>query len=129
MWFETRERLQLLAGRRGTTMRDLVEQLAAQTPVTQLAAQTLTQEELRARGEQARRYLREQMGIDVTDVAMAASARLRALIAERNAAAPRPPGPAPAFLPPRGAACTAPHAAAHPPLLPDCRAYRVFPRG
>ena len=75
---ETRERLQLLAGQRGTTMRDLVEQLASQT---------LTQEELRARGEQARRYLREQMGIDVTDETMAASARLRALIAERSTAA------------------------------------------
>lgn len=75
---KTRERLQLLAGQRGTTMRDLVEQLATNT---------LTQEELRARGEKARRYLREQMGIEVTEEAMAASARLRAMIAERDAAA------------------------------------------
>ncbi|WP_405015259.1 hypothetical protein [Kitasatospora sp. NBC_01539] len=75
---ETRERLQLLAGQRGTTMRDLVEQLAAQT---------LTEEELRARGEMARRYLRERMGIDVDDEAMAASARLRAMICERSATA------------------------------------------
>ncbi|MEV4611064.1 hypothetical protein AB0K43_00480 [Kitasatospora sp. NPDC049258] len=75
---ETRERLQLLAGQRGTTMRDLVEELAAQTP---------TAEELRARGEQARRYLSDHMGIEVTSDTMAASARLRDLIAERSSAA------------------------------------------
>lgn len=73
-----RERLNVLAAERGTTMRDLVEQLTAAT---------FTAEELAARGELARRYLHDQMGIDVTEDALAASARLRGLIAERGTAA------------------------------------------
>jgi hypothetical protein len=72
-----RERLVLLAAQRGTTMRELVERMTMETP---------TQEELAARAEEASRYLRERMGINVTEDALTASARLREAIAERSAA-------------------------------------------
>jgi hypothetical protein len=72
-----RERLVLLAAQRGTTMRELVERMTMETP---------TREELAARAEEASRYLRERMGITVTEEALTASARLREAIAERSAA-------------------------------------------
>jgi len=74
----TRERLSILAAERGTTLRDLVERLAESTP---------TEAELEARATAAQRYLREQMGVEVTPAALNASARLRAAIAERGTAA------------------------------------------
>lgn len=73
-----RERLNQLAAERGTTMRELVEKMAAST---------LTEAELAARAEKARHYLSAQMGIEVDDQALAASARLRAAIESRAAAA------------------------------------------
>ncbi|MEZ0092516.1 hypothetical protein [Streptacidiphilus sp. EB129] len=73
-----RERLNALAAERGTTLKDLVEDLAQSTP---------TADELAARADAAQRYLREHMGVEVTEEALAASARLRAAIAERGAAA------------------------------------------
>jgi hypothetical protein len=72
-----RERLILLAAQRGTTMRELVERMTREMP---------TQEELAARAEKASRYLRDRMGIEVTEEALTASARLREAIAERSAA-------------------------------------------
>ena len=72
-----RERLVLLAAQRGTTMRELVERMTMETP---------THEELAARADEASRYLRERMGITVTEEALTASARLREAIAERSAA-------------------------------------------
>lgn len=71
-----RARLMVLAAQRGTTMRELVEQMTRETP---------THEELAARAQEARRYLREQMGIEVTEEALAASARLREAISARSA--------------------------------------------
>ncbi|WP_436777590.1 hypothetical protein [Yinghuangia sp. YIM S09857] len=53
----TRERLAELAQERGTTIRGLVEVLAASAP---------TKAELRARAEVARTELRERFGIQVT---------------------------------------------------------------
>jgi predicted DNA-binding protein len=73
-----RERLNALAAERGTTLKDLVEDLAQST---------LTADELAARADAARQYLREHMGVEVTADSLAASARLRATIAERGAAA------------------------------------------
>jgi hypothetical protein len=72
-----RERLSLLAAQRGVTMRELVEKMTMETP---------TQEELAARADEASRYLRDRMGINVTEEALMASARLREAIAERSAA-------------------------------------------
>ncbi|GAA2109525.1 hypothetical protein [Streptomyces synnematoformans] len=74
----TRERLSILAEQRGRTMRELVEEFAAQA---------LTDEELAAREQAARAYLSEHMGIEVTAADLAASARLRAQIARRVDAA------------------------------------------
>jgi hypothetical protein len=73
-----RERLSILAVERGTTMKELVEDLAQRTP---------TEAELAARAAAAQRYLSERMGIEVTEEALAASAHLRAAIAERGTAA------------------------------------------
>ena len=75
---ETRERLARLAAERGTTLKDLVEQLAAGT----YTAAELAERELRARS-----VLEEHFGVVVTDADLAASARLRQLIADRQTAA------------------------------------------
>ncbi|MFE4057334.1 hypothetical protein ACFXP3_13740 [Streptomyces sp. NPDC059096] len=53
-----RERLGLLAREQGTTIRSLVEELAAER---------FTSAELRERGEKARAYLREHMGVELTE--------------------------------------------------------------
>lgn len=74
----TRERLARLAAERHTTLKDLVEELAAAT---------LTHAELAEREQQARSVLAEHFGVEVTDAELAASARLRELIAGRESAA------------------------------------------
>lgn len=70
-----RDRLGILAAEHGTTIRALVEQLAAETP---------TRAELRARGDVARGYLREHMGVDVTAEDEAAGRELLDTIARRT---------------------------------------------
>jgi len=72
---QTRERLARLATDRRTTLKDVVEELAA---ATFTAAE---------REQRARSVLAEHFGIDVTDAELAASARLREMIAARDAAA------------------------------------------
>lgn len=73
----TRERLARLAAERRTTLRDLVEDLAAAT---------LTADELAEREQHARAVLAAHFGVEVTDAELAASARLRRLIARRGRA-------------------------------------------
>ncbi|MFG2197094.1 hypothetical protein [Streptomyces sp. NPDC048639] len=73
-----RARLGVLADERGTTIRGLVEELAEATP---------TQDELKARGELARAYLRDHVGVDVTDDDVAAGDRLLKAMEARTAAA------------------------------------------
>ncbi len=74
----TRERLARLAAERGTTLKDVVEELASATP---------TAAELAEREQRARAVLAEHFGAQVTDAELAASARLRAVIAGRRPAA------------------------------------------
>jgi arylamine N-acetyltransferase len=75
---QTRERLTQLAAERRMTLKDVVAELAAATP---------TVAELAAREERAREVLAAHFGVEVTDVELAASARLRALISGRKAVA------------------------------------------
>jgi predicted DNA-binding ArsR family transcriptional regulator len=75
---QTRERLARLAAERRTTLKDLVDELAAAT---------LTDAELAERERRARSVLEEHFGVVVTDVELAASARLRELITRREPAA------------------------------------------
>jgi len=75
---QTRERLAQLAAERHTTLRDLVEDLAAAAP---------TAAELAERERRARAVLVERFGVEVGPAELAASARLRERIASRNAAA------------------------------------------
>jgi hypothetical protein len=75
---QTRERLARLAAERCTTLKGLVEELAAAT----FTDAELAERELRARG-----VLAEHFGVDVTDAELAASARLREIIAGRKSAA------------------------------------------
>jgi hypothetical protein len=74
----TRERLARLAAERNTTLKDIVEDLAAATP---------TAAELAERERRARTVLAEQFGVEVGPAELAASARLREQIANRNTAA------------------------------------------
>ena len=69
---QTRERLVRLAAERRTTLKGLVEELAAAT---------LTDAELAERELRARSVLVEHFGVEVTDAELAASARLREIIA------------------------------------------------
>ncbi|MCT2588423.1 hypothetical protein LHJ74_00420 [Streptomyces sp. N2-109] len=62
-----RARLGVLAAERGTTIRSLVEELAAGR---------LTRAEREARGQAARAHLREHMGVEVTEDDLAAGDRL-----------------------------------------------------
>ncbi|HET7014730.1 MAG TPA: hypothetical protein VFI65_12515 [Streptosporangiaceae bacterium] len=75
---QTRERLARLAAERGSTLKDVVEELAAAT---------LTAAELAEREARARAVLAENFGVEVTDTELAASARLREMIARRDSAA------------------------------------------
>src|SRR5215469_16172872 len=75
---QTRERLARLAAERGSTLKDVVEELAAAT---------LTAAELSEREQRARAVLAEHFGVVVTEAELAASARLREKIARREAAA------------------------------------------
>ena len=75
---ETRERLARLAAERHTTLKDLVEHLAAAAPT----AAELAERELKARA-----VLAEKFGVEVGEVELAASARLREVIALRTSAA------------------------------------------
>jgi uroporphyrinogen-III synthase len=70
-----RERLGLLASEQGITIRGLVEELAQARP---------TRAELKARGEAARTYLRDHMGIEVTGSDETAGKRLLEAIAART---------------------------------------------
>ena len=70
----TRERLVRLAAERRTTLKDVVEELAAAAP---------TAAELAEREQRARAVLAEHFGTEVTEAELAASARLRAMIARR----------------------------------------------
>lgn len=72
---QTRERLARLAAERGSTLKDVVEELAAAT---------FTTAELSEREARARAVLAENFGIEVTDTELAASARLREMIARRD---------------------------------------------
>lgn len=74
----TRERLARLAAERRTTLKDVVEELAAAT---------LTAAELAEREQRARKVLAEHFGVEVADAELAASARLRAMIARRETVA------------------------------------------
>jgi hypothetical protein len=75
---QTRERLARLAAERRTTLKDIVEDLAAATP---------TAAELAEREQRARAVLAEHFGVEVGPAELAASARLRQQIAGRNTAA------------------------------------------
>jgi hypothetical protein len=75
---QTRERLARLAAERGSTLKDVVEELAAAT---------LTAAELAEREARARTVLAENFGVEVTDAELAASARLREMIVRRDSAA------------------------------------------
>jgi len=75
---QTRERLACLAAERRTTLKAVVEELAAAT---------LTVAELAEREQRARSVLAEHFGVVVTDAELAASARLRGMIAGRGTAA------------------------------------------
>lgn len=75
---QTRERLARLAAERNTTLKDVVEEMAAATP---------TAAELAERERRARAVLAEFFGVEVTESELAASARLRKIIAGRNEAA------------------------------------------
>lgn len=75
---QTRQRLARLAAERGSTLKDVVEELAAATP---------TAAELAEREARARTVLAENFGIEVTEAELAASARLREMITRRDSAA------------------------------------------
>lgn len=75
---QTRERLVRLAQERHTTLKDLVDELAMAAP---------TGAELAERERRARAVLAEHFGVQVTDADLAASARLREMIASRTPAA------------------------------------------
>jgi len=75
---QIRERLARLAEERHTTLKDLVEELAMAAP---------TAAELAERERRARAVLAEHFGVHVTEAELAASARLREVIASRTAAA------------------------------------------
>lgn len=75
---QTRDRLVRLAAERGSTLKDVVEELAAAT---------FTAAELAEREARARAVLAENFGVEVTDAELAASARLRQMIARRDSAA------------------------------------------
>jgi hypothetical protein len=75
---QTRERLARLAVERHTTLKDLVEELAAAAP---------TAAELAERERRARATLAEHFGVEVTEAELLASARLREVIAARKGAA------------------------------------------
>lgn len=75
---QTRERLARLAAERGSTLKDVVEELAAAT---------FTAAELAEREARARTVLAEKFGVEITDTELAASARLRDMIARRDNAA------------------------------------------
>jgi hypothetical protein len=75
---QTRERLARLAAERHTTLKDLVEDLASSTP---------TAAELAERERRARAALAEHFGVEVGPAELAASARLREMIARQNPAA------------------------------------------
>jgi methyl coenzyme M reductase beta subunit len=72
---QTRERLAQLAAERRTTLKDVVEELVA-------ATLTAAERELNARA-----VLAEHFGVEVSDAELAASARLREMIARRETAA------------------------------------------
>ena len=74
---QARERLAQLAAERQTTLKEVVERLAAAT---------LTAAELADRERRAREVLAEHFGITVTGAELAASARLRETIAGRTTA-------------------------------------------
>src|SRR5215472_2837290 len=69
---QTRQRLIRLAAERGTTLKDVVGELAAAAP---------TAAELAERERRARAVLAGHFGVEVTGAELAASARLRAVIA------------------------------------------------
>lgn len=75
---QTRDRLIRLAAERGSTLKDVVGELAAAT---------FTAAELAEREARARAVLAENFGVEVTDAELAASARLREMIARRDSAA------------------------------------------
>jgi len=75
---QTRERLARLAAERRTTLKDVVEDLAASVP---------TAAEIAERERRARDVLAEHFGVQVTDSDLAASARLREMIARGSTAA------------------------------------------
>jgi hypothetical protein len=75
---QTRERLVRLAAERGSTLKDVVEELAAAT---------LTAAELAEREQRARAVLEQKFGVVVTETELAASALLREMIGRRQAAA------------------------------------------
>lgn len=75
---QTRDRLVRLAAERGSTLKDVVGELAAAT---------FTAAELAEREARARAVLAENFGVEVTDAELAASARLREMIARRDSAA------------------------------------------
>jgi hypothetical protein len=72
------DRLARLAAERDTTLKD---------PVEELAAATLTAAELAEREQHARAVLAEHFGVEVTEAELAASARLRGMIARCETAA------------------------------------------
>ena len=74
----TRQRLAQLAAERNSTLKDVVEELAAAA---------LTSAELAERELRARAVLAESFGVEVTEADLAASARLREVIARRGSAA------------------------------------------
>ncbi len=71
---QTRERLARLAAERHTTLKDVVENLEAATP---------TEADFAERELRARAVLAAQFGVEVADAELAASARLREMIADR----------------------------------------------
>ncbi|SRR5258708_7319599 len=75
---QTRERLARLAAERQTTLKDLVEELALAVP---------TAGELAEREQRTREVLAEFFGVQVTEADLAASARLREMIARQASAA------------------------------------------
>lgn len=75
---QTRERLARLAAERHTTVKDMVEVLVAATP---------TAAELAEREQRARTVLAEHFGVEVTEAELAASSRLREMIAGKATAA------------------------------------------
>jgi hypothetical protein len=72
---QTRERLAQLATERRTTLKDLVEALAASVP---------SAAEMAERERRAREVLAQRFGVEVAEAELTASARLRELIAGRQ---------------------------------------------